>query len=92
MACSTRKTVRSLTAWAKIDPSRRLLIGQWLDEAILNLADGSGSQITTASTNGTSYTMAQSITLDSWIDILSRTIEHLDNNTRTTSITIGIPT
>ena len=69
---------KSLYVWAKGNPDNQQLLLDWLNTAIVQLADGSGKEVISVMGNGISTAFSSGQTLQDWINALSQAIAYLE--------------
>lgn len=81
-----------MTRWARKSDANRTQVEDWLDEAIAAVAEGKGSDISTASMNGVAFTKASGgMSVAEWGAVLDEVIQHLDAGTSPTTSLQGLP-
>ena len=71
---------KNLARWACLKPNNRELLEGWLDDAVMAIAEGKGSQVTSTAANGITVSFgSQGMTNADWFNILSMALKYIDN-------------
>jgi len=78
MACG--KSLRKLVRYGNKSPENYAKMEMWFEAAMESIAAGNGGQVTSASTNGASFTiMTGSMSNDDWSNLLENALHMIDN-------------
>jgi len=81
--------IRSLVRYGNASANNLVKIKMWQNAAIEEIASNKGGQITSGSTNGSSFTQAVSMTNAEWSTVLDLVLTHIENGTFPQSRTLA---
>jgi len=83
------KLKRTLVSWASGDATRTAELMAARDECIAKVLKGKGSQITTATTNSNTFTVAIGMTNEEFAACIDDVLTHLEDGTKPTNRVVG---
>jgi hypothetical protein len=87
-----RANIRSLKKWIRYGQASDANLAkmrQWRDEAMEQMAEQHGGEITSGGANSVNFSREPGLTVDGWSNLLDEALEHIENGTRPTSRTIA---
>tara|TARA_R110000851_G_scaffold74848_1_gene165075 strand:+ start:2183 stop:2458 length:276 start_codon:yes stop_codon:yes gene_type:complete len=86
---SKSKYKSTLIVWIGSDLGRLAEVRLWLDNAVRESGDGLGSQVTSATQNGSSFQMSITMSVMDYASLLAEVITNVENGTKPINKTVG---